>query len=101
MSDFSTSSITPMLSPDMLSGGVSGMNGASQPARLKAACKAMEGIFASQIMSELGKGMGGTDGSQQSGLYQDFILEKSLTPPPPHLHGLTPTTTPHAHGTSS
>ncbi len=95
------------------------MNGASQPARLKAACKAIEGIFAGQLMSELGKGMGGTDGSQQSGLYQDFIqqaltqqvtsgggfglaaeLEKSLTPPQPHLHGLTPTT-PHAHGTSS
>ena len=51
------------------------MNGATQPARLKAACKAMEGIFASQIMSELGKGMGGTDGSQQSGLYQDFIQQ--------------------------
>jgi Rod binding domain-containing protein len=116
---FSTSSITPMLSPDLLSGGTAGMSGATQPARLKAACKAIEGIFAGQILSELGKGMGGAEESQQSGLYQDFIqqaltqqvtsgggfglasmLEKSLTPPQPHLHGLTPTT-PHAHGTSS
>jgi Rod binding domain-containing protein len=119
--DLSASSITPSLSPDMLSGGMgpAGMAGASQPARLKAACKAIEGIFAGQILSELGKGMGGEAESQQSGLYQDFIqqamakqvtsgsglglasmLEKSLTPAHPHLPGTTPTTT-HAHGTTS
>jgi Rod binding domain-containing protein len=123
-SDFSSSSITPMLSPDLLSGGVSatGMKGATQEAKIKAACKAIEGIFAGQLLSEIGKGLGGPQESQQSGLYQDFIQqalaqqvtsgsggglaakrEKSLTPPHPHVTGAPgdTTTTPHAHGTSS
>ena len=121
--DFSASSITPTLSPDLLSGGMgaAGLTGASQGARVKAACKAIEGIFAGQILSELGKGMGGAQESQQTGLYQDFIqqalaqqvtsgggfglarmLEKSLTPAQPHLPGSGSTLpTPHAHGTSS
>jgi Rod binding domain-containing protein len=119
--DFSTSSITPVLSPDLLSGGMgaAGLTGATQGAKLKAACKAIEGIFAGQILSELGKGMGGAQESQQSGLYQDFIqqalaqqvtsgggfglakmLEKSLTPEHPHLPGSNPTNS-HAQGTSS
>jgi Rod binding domain-containing protein len=124
-SDFSSSSITPILSPDLLSGGVSaaGMKGATQEAKIKAACKAIEGIFAGQLLSEIGKGLGGAEESQQSGLYQDFIqqalaqqvtsgngfglaamLEKSLTPahhPATGTTGGTTPTTPHAHGTSS
>lgn len=111
-SDSSSISLTPTLPVGLLSGG-SGISGATPPEKLKAACKAIEGLFASQLMSEIGKGLDGAGDSQQSGLYQDFIqqalgqqvtsgggfglaamLEKSLTPAQPHLPG---TTTPSTH----
>lgn len=117
---FSASSITPILSTDILSGGAAGLNSASKDARLKAACKAIEGVFAGQLLSEIGKGIGGPQESQESGQYQDFIqqalaqqvtsgggfglaamLEKSLTPAHPHLPGAITPTTHHAHGTPS
>lgn len=117
--DFSALSVTPVLSTDILSGGAAGLHGASKDARLKAACKAVEGIFVGQLLSEIGKGLGGPQESQESGQYQDFIqqalaqqvtsgggfglatmLEKSFAPAHPHLAGTTPTTH-HAHGTPS
>jgi Rod binding domain-containing protein len=113
--DTSSMSLSPAMPIDLLSNG-SGISGATQPEKLKAACKAIEGLFAGQLMSEMGKGLGGTEESQQSGLYQDFIqqalaqqvtsgggfglakmLESSLTPAKPHLPG-TSTHSTHASG---
>ena len=114
--DTSSLSLTPPMPVGLLSGG-SGVTGSTQPEKLKAACKAIEGLFASQLMSEIGKGLGGAEDSQQSGLYQDFIqqalgqqvtsgggfglakmLESSLTPAKPHLPG---TSTPSTHAPST
>jgi Rod binding domain-containing protein len=113
----SSISLSPALPVGLLSGG-SGVSGATQPEKMKAACKAIEGLFAGQLMSEMGKGLGGAEESQQTGLYQDFIqqalaqqvtagggfglakmLESSLTPAKPHLPG-TPTTSTNAPGTN-
>jgi len=113
----SSMSLTPPMSLGLLSGG-SGISGTTTPEKLKAACKAIEGLFAGQLMSEIGKGLGGPEESQQSGLYQDFIqqalaqqvtagggfglakmLENSLTPAKPHLPG-TPTPSTHAPSTN-
>jgi flagellar protein FlgJ len=116
MIDSSSISLTPTLPMGILSPGTN-LSGASTPEKLKAACKAIEGLFASQLMSEIGKGMGGTDESQQSGMYQDFIqqalaqqvtngggfglakmLESSLTPAThAHLPATQPPST-HAPG---
>jgi Rod binding domain-containing protein len=109
--DPSSISLTPTLPVGLLSGG-SGISGATSADKLKSACKAIEGLFAGQLMSEMGKGLGGPEESQQTGLYQDFIqqalaqqvtngggfglakmLESSLTPAKPHLPGTsTPST---------
>jgi Rod binding domain-containing protein len=35
----------------------------------------MESLFAGQLMSELGKGIDGTDDSKEGGPYQDFIQQ--------------------------
>jgi Rod binding domain-containing protein len=110
--DTSSISLSPAMPIDLLSSG-SAISGATQPEKLKAACKAIEGLFAGQLMSEMGKGLGGTEESQQSGLYQDFIqqalaqqvtsgggfglakmLESSLNPAKPHQPG---TSTPSTH----
>jgi len=107
----SSISLTPTLPIGILSPG-SNLSGATTPEKMKAACKAIEGLFAGQLMSEMGKGMGGSEESQQTGLYQDFIqqalaqqvtagggfglakmLESSLTPAKFHPHGTsTPST---------
>jgi Rod binding domain-containing protein len=102
-------SLTPTLPIDALSNSVS-LAGATQPQKLHAACKAIEGLFAGQLLSEMGKGLdiaGTTDGAE--GQYSDFIqqalaqqvtsgkgfglaamLEKSLTPAAhAHLNALT------------
>jgi Rod binding domain-containing protein len=116
MIDSSSISLTPTLPMGILSPG-SNLSGATTPEKLKAACKAIEGLFTSQLMSEIGKGLDDSDKSQQSGMYQDFIqqalaqgisngggfglarmLETSLTPAAkPHLPA-TPTSSTHAPG---
>lgn len=114
MSSDSSLSITPTLPVDLLSSG--GISGATQPERLKAACKAIEGLFAGQLLSEIGKS--DVDAKDpMSGQYQDFIqqamasqvtqgggfglakmLEEALTPSAhshpnaQNLHAATPTT---------
>ena len=114
--DSSSISLAPALPMGILAGG-GNISGATQPEKLRAACKAIEGLFASQLMSEIGKGLGGAEDSQQSGLYQDFIqqalaqqvtsgggfglakmLENALTPAKPHLPG---TSTPSTHAPST
>jgi Rod binding domain-containing protein len=112
----SATSFTPTLPVDLLSNGT-GLSGATQPEKLKAACKAIEGLFAGQLLSEIGKGLDTDKSDPASGQYQDFIqqalaqqvtsgggfglakmLETSLTPAThpqpnaPHLHA--PTTSP-------
>ena len=114
MIDSSSISLTPTLPMGILSPG-SNLSGATTPEKLKAACKAIEGLFTSQLMSEIGKGMDSGDKSQQSGMYQDFIqqalaqgvsngggfglakmLETSLTPTAHPSAAATPST--HAPG---
>ncbi len=75
--DFSAGSMTPVLPTDLLSNSTSGLSssGLSQEQKIKAVSKAMEGIFTSQLMSEMGKGLGGTSESQETGMYQDFIQQ--------------------------
>jgi Rod binding domain-containing protein len=108
-------SSSPMLSMGLLSGGTP-ITGATQPEKLKAACKAIEGMFAGQLLSEIGQGIDGKSDAT-SGQYQDFIqqalaqqvtagggfglatmLEKSLAPaahsPSNPLHQLHAATTP-------
>lgn len=75
--DSSSLSITPTLPVDLLSNS-NGISGASQPERLKAACKAIEGLFAGQLLSEIGKSdVDSKDPS--SGQYQDFIQQAMAT----------------------
>ena len=117
--DFSSLGVSPIIPTDLMSGGVLG-SGATQADRIKQVSKAMEGMFASQLMAELGKGLGGASESQETGMYQDFIqqamgqqvtagggfglakfIEQSLTPAAKHplpglAHNLHPA---HAHGT--
>jgi Rod binding domain-containing protein len=71
--DFSATSVTPFIPSSLLANGA--VSGANQADRIKAAAKAIEGMFAGQLMAELGKGMGGPQEAQESGLYQDFIQQ--------------------------
>ncbi len=66
--DFSLSALSP-LPPMDLSAGVSG---ASDATRIKQVSKAMESVFTSQLMAEMGKGI---DGSDDNGAYSDFIQQ--------------------------
>jgi Rod binding domain-containing protein len=112
----SSSSLTPIISSDMLSGPSGSLNaaGMSQEQKIKAVSKAMEGIFAGQLMKEMGSGLGGSDKSQEGGMYQDFIqqalaqqvtsgnglglakfLETSLAPAKHALNGALTTDTSH------
>ena len=72
--DFSSAALSPVIPTDLLGGGAV-VTGATQADRIKQVSKAMEGIFASQLLAELGKGLGGAGDSQHSGLYQDFIQQ--------------------------
>jgi Rod binding domain-containing protein len=75
--DISSTSLTPIIPTDLLSGptGSLAAAGLSQAQKIKAVSKAMEGMFTGQLMSELGKGLGGPSESQETGLYQDFIQQ--------------------------
>jgi len=68
--DFSLSSLSPLppldLSPDV--------SGANEATRIKQVSKAMESVFTSQLMAEMGKGIDGTD-DKEGGDYQDFIQQ--------------------------
>jgi Rod binding domain-containing protein len=72
---FELSSLSPMSSltptaPLDLSG-----KDPSDPTHIKQVSKAMESLFTRQIMSEMGKGVDGTDDSKEGGPYQDFIQQ--------------------------
>jgi Rod binding domain-containing protein len=69
--DFSSTSLTPFLPIDMTPSAMGG----TQEERIKQVSKAMEGLFAGQLLAELGKGFGGPQEGQESGLYQDFIQQ--------------------------
>ncbi len=111
-------SSSPAMSIGLLSSSAN-ITGATQPEKLKSACKAIEGLFAGQLLSEIGQGIDGKSNAT-SGQYQDFIqqalaqqvtagggfglasmLEKSLTPaahsPLNALHQLHASTTLNNH----
>jgi Rod binding domain-containing protein len=108
------SSFTPTLPVDLLSSST-GVSGATTPEKLRAACKAIEGLFAGQLLSEIGK-TGVDDKDPAGSQYQDFIqqalaqqvtsgggfglakmLEKELTPAAPH----SPLTALHLHASTT
>lgn len=49
--------------------------GPNDKARIEKVAKAVEGLFAGQLMSELGKGMSGTSDAKEASFYQDFIQQ--------------------------
>jgi len=51
-----------------------GLSGASEGTRIKQVSKAMESVFTSQLMAEMGKGIDGSD-DKEGGDYQDFIQQ--------------------------
>ena len=69
--DFSLSALSP-LPPLALTPG---LQGSSNEERIKQVSKAMESVFTSQLMSEMGKGIDGTDDDKEGGDYQDFIQQ--------------------------
>ncbi len=75
--DSTSLSVTPTLPVGLLSNG-NGVTGATQPERLKAACKAIEGLFAGQLLSEIGKSAV-DEKDPTSGQYQDFIQQALAT----------------------
>jgi Rod binding domain-containing protein len=72
--DFSISSISSLPPLDYTAGLQAG---GTQEQRIKQVSKAMESIFTSQLTSEMGKGIDGTD-DKEGGDYQDFI-QQALT----------------------
>jgi len=75
--DFSLSSLSPLPPMDL----TSGITGGSDATRIKQVSKAMESVFTSQLMAEMGKGIDdtdGADGDKEGGDYQDFI-QQALT----------------------
>ncbi len=68
--DFSISALSPL--PTIDPG--SGVNGGDDATRIKQVSKAMESVFTSQLMSEMGKGIGGDD-DKTGGDYSDFIQQ--------------------------
>jgi Rod binding domain-containing protein len=72
--DFSISSLTPFSPVDTLD--VNGLKGAGDsPKRIHQVAKAMESLFTSQLMNEMGKGLGGITESKDSDQYSDFIQQ--------------------------
>jgi Rod binding domain-containing protein len=69
--DLSTASFSPILASDNLSNTA----GMSQEQRIKVVSKAMEGVFTSQLMAEMGKSLGGPLESKDGDMYQDFIQQ--------------------------
>jgi Rod binding domain-containing protein len=67
----SLTSLSPVLPPDVSAD----VKGASNEMRIKQVSKAMESLFTGQLLSELGKGVDGTDDSKEGGPYQDFIQQ--------------------------
>jgi Rod binding domain-containing protein len=75
--DSSSLSIGPTMPMSLLSSG-NGITGATPPEKLKAACKAIEGLFAGQLLSEIGKS--DVDAKDpMAGQYQDFIQQALST----------------------
>ncbi len=69
--DFSLSSMTPLAPLDASASGT----GTPSDIRVKQVARAMEGMFAGQLMAELGKGLGGSSKSGSDSPYQDFIQQ--------------------------
>jgi Rod binding domain-containing protein len=67
----SLASLSPLLPPD-LTGDV---KGGTNEMRIKQVSKAMESLFTGQLLSEMGKGVDGTDDSKEGGPYQDMIQQ--------------------------
>jgi Rod binding domain-containing protein len=72
--DTNSTSLVPSMPMDLLSSASTGLNGASQPEKLKAACKAIEGLFASQMLKEIGEGVGDPK-DPTSAQYGDFVQQ--------------------------
>ncbi len=72
----SLTSLSPALPMDLLSSGPA-ITGATPTEKLKGACKAIEGLFVGQLLSEIGQGIDDKD-DPTSGQYQDFI-QQALT----------------------
>jgi Rod binding domain-containing protein len=68
--DFSLSALSPL--PAMNPG--SAVNGGDDATRIRQVSKAMESVFTSQLMAEMGKGIDGDD-DKQGGQYSDFIQQ--------------------------
>jgi Rod binding domain-containing protein len=66
--DFSLSALSPL--PPIDPG--SSVTGGDDATRIKQVSKAMESVFTSQLMSEMGKGIDGDD-DKEGGQYSDFI----------------------------
>jgi Rod binding domain-containing protein len=73
MSLDSISASSPAMSIGLLSSSAS-ITGATPMEKLKSACKAVEGLFAGQLLSEIGQGIDGKDDAT-GGQYQDFIQQ--------------------------
>ena len=68
----SLASLSPLLPPD-LTGDV---KGTTNDMRVKQVSKAMESVFTSQLVAEMGKGIDGDDSdSKESDPYSDFIQQ--------------------------
>ena len=68
--DFSLTSLSPLPPLDP----AAGITGGTEATRIKQVSKAMESVFTSQLMSEMGKSIDGDD-SKESDPYSDFIQQ--------------------------
>jgi len=70
--DYSLSALSAMPPID----AASTVNGGNQELRIKQVSKAMESVFTSQLVAEMGKGIDGDDSdSKESDPYSDFIQQ--------------------------
>jgi len=115
--DFSLSALSPL--PSINAGTAAGGDDAT---RIKQVSKAMESVFTSQLMAEMGKGIDGDD-DKEGGQYSDFIqqamtqgmsqgggfglaktiedyLNKRNAPPAGHMPLKTPNTSYHVNSAS-
>jgi Rod binding domain-containing protein len=70
--DFSLTSLTSLPPLDLSPVATAG---ATESERIKQVSKAMESVFTSQLMAEMGKGIDGSDDDKEGGDYQDFIQQ--------------------------
>jgi len=68
--DFSLTSLSPLPPLDP----AAGITGGDEATRIKQVSKAMESVFTSQLMAEMGQGIDGDD-AKESDPYSDFIQQ--------------------------